>query len=87
MTIEEMDIGLKLASLKEMAEANNLWNSFKDYLERERIQKAIECSEAMTGPDTEICRGKYKYAITFLGDLDDFIKDALAKNKQLVEGE
>lgn len=82
-----MELGLRLANLVELAEANNLWGSFKDYLEKERIQKAIECSEAETGPDTEVCRGKYRYSITFLDDLNQFIENALAENKRLVDGE
>lgn len=82
-----MELGLKLASLKELAQGNNLWGSFVDYLEKERIQKAIECSEADAGPGTETAKGKFQYTITFISDLDQFIKDALAKNKLLVDGE
>ena len=87
MNIKNMDIGLKLASLKELGEANNLWGSLKDYLEIERIQKAIECSDADVGSPTEICKGKFQYATSFIADLDEFIKDALAENKSLVDGE
>jgi len=87
MNIKEMELGLKLASLKEMAQANNLWSSLIDYLEKERIQKAIECSEADAGPGTEIAKGEFRYTTTFISDLDQFIKDALVENKRLVGGE
>jgi hypothetical protein len=87
MNIKEMELGLRLANLRELADVNNLWGSLREYLEKEGIQKAIECSEAIVGSDTEIAKGKYQYATTFIGDLEEFIKEALAKNKSLVDGE